>query len=143
MAKKRKGQFIDAGSIESKIVEPNEEVQREFDEAAQLGSAGHQQLTDKLRKHHSTSPELSGGDIDAAWEDADVGEESVGGENPTPDQDIVEELGRAVGLNYEDNEALHTSEKIAARDQSRWELDPASSEGYDERMKREGEYEEK
>ena len=143
MAKKRKGQFIDAGSIESKIVEPNEEVQREFDEAAQLCSTGHQQLIDKLRGHHSTSPELSGGDIDAAWEDADVGEESVGGENPTPDQDIVEELGKAVGLNYEDNEPLHTSEKIAARDQSRWELDPASSEGYDERMKREGEYEEK
>ena len=134
MAKKRKGQFIDAGSIESKIVEPNEEVQREFDEAAQLGSTGHQQLIDKLRGHHSTSPELSGGDIDAAWEDADVGEESVGGENPTPDQDIVEELGKAVGLTYEDNEPLHTSEKIEARDQSRWELDPASSEGYDERM---------
>lgn len=143
MAKKRKGQFIDAGSIESKIVEPNEEVQRKFDEAAQLGPRGHRQLTDKLREHYSTSPALSGGDIDAAWEDADVGEESVGGENPTPDQDIVEELGKAVGLTYEDNEPLHTSEKIAARDQSRWELDPASSEGYDERMKREGEYEEK
>jgi len=98
---------------------------------------------DKLREHHSTSPELLGGDIDAAWEDSDVGEESVGGENPTPDQDIVEELAKAAGLTYEDNEPLHTSEKMAARDQSRWELDPASSEGYEERMKREGEYEEK
>ena len=143
MAKTRKGQSIDAGSIESPIVAPNEEVQREFKEAAQLGSAGQQQLIDKLRERHSTSPELSGGDIDAAWEDADVGEESVGGENPTPDQDIVEELGKAMGLTYQDNEPLHTTEKIVARDQSRWELDPASSEGYEERMKREGEYEEK
>ena len=67
----------------------------------------------------------------------------MGGESPTPGQDIAEELGRAVWLSYEDNEPLHTNEKIAARDQSRWELDPASSEGYEERMKREGEYEEK
>lgn len=100
-------------------------------------------MIDKLRGHHSTSPTLSGGDIDAAWEDADVGEESVGGGNPTPDQSIVEELGEAMGLTYEDNEPLHTTEKIAARDQHRWELDPASSEGFDERMKHEGEYEDK
>lgn len=143
MAKIRKAQSIDAGKIESPIVAPNEEVQREFAEAAQLGSVGHQQLIDKLRGHHSTSPALSGGDIDAAWEDADVGEESVGGENPTPDQDIVEELGKAVGLTYQDNEPLHPNEKVAARDKSRWELDPASSEGYEERMKHEGEFEEK
>ena len=143
MAKTRKDQFLDAGRIESEIVEPNEEVQREFEEVAQLGLAGKQKLIEKLHEHHSTSPELSGGDIDAAWEDADVGEESVGGENPTPDQSIVEELGKAVGLTYEDNEPLHTSEKIKARGQSRWELDPASSEGYEERMKHEGEYEEK
>jgi hypothetical protein len=142
MAKTRNRQFIDAGRMESEIVEPNEEVQHEFDEAAQLGSAGQQQLVDKLREHHSTSPELSGGDVDAAWEDADVGEESVGGENPTPDQSDVEELGKAVGLAYQDSEPLHTSEKIEARDKSRWELDPASSEGYEGRMKREGEFEE-
>jgi hypothetical protein len=143
MAKTPKGNYIDAGRMESEIVEPNEEVQREFGEAAQLGSAGQQQLTDKSREHHSISPELSGGDIDAAWEDADMGDESVRSENPTPDQDIVEEVGKAVGLNYEDNEPLHSSEKIKARDQSRWELDPASSEGFEERMKHEGEYEEK
>jgi hypothetical protein len=39
MAKTRKAQSIDAGKIESPIVAPNEEVQREFAEAAQLGSA--------------------------------------------------------------------------------------------------------
>jgi len=143
MTKTRKNQFIDAGRMESEIIEPNEEVQREFDEAAQPGSAGQQQLIDKLREYHSASPALLGVDIDAAWEDADVGEESVGSENPPPDQDIVEELAKAVGLTYEDDEPLQTGEKIKARDQSRWELDPASSEGYEERMKREGKYEEK
>ena len=75
MARKKKEQFIDMGRVESEKFEPTEEVRTEFDEAAQLGSAG--QLIEKLRKHHSTSPALSGGDIDAAWEDADVGEESV------------------------------------------------------------------
>jgi Family of unknown function (DUF6335) len=48
----------------------------------------------------------------------------------------------ALGLTYEDNEPLNTNEKLEARDLHRWELDPASSAGYEERMKREGEYEE-
>ena len=141
MAKKKKEQFIDLGRVESEKYEPSEEVRIEFDEAAQLGSA--RQLIEKLRGRHSTSPALSGGGIDAAWEDADVGEESVGGGNPTPDQDVVDELGKAVGLIYEDSEPLHTTEKVKARDDHRWELDPASSEGFGERMKREGEYEDK
>ena len=143
MAKKEKKQFIDMGGVESEEFEPTEEVRREFDEAAKLGIAGQEQLIEKLREHHSASPALSGGDIDAAWEDADVGEESVGGGNPTPDQSVVEELGKAMGLIYEDGEPLHTTEKLEARDEHRWELDPASSEGFGERMKHEGEYEEK
>jgi len=141
MAKKKNDKFIDLGRVESEKFEPSAEVRNEFDEAAQLGSAG--QLIEKVLEHTDSSPVLSGGDIDAAWEDASVGEESVGGGNPTPDQDTVEELGKAVGLTYEDAEPLHTTEKIDARDEHRWELDPASSEGYEERMKNEGEYEEK
>lgn len=76
---------------------------------------------------------LTGGDIDAAWDQAAAGEETVGGSSPTPDQDIVDEIGRAVGLNYEDAEPLHTTEKIERRDQERWELHPASSEDFGER----------
>lgn len=143
MAKKKKEKFIDMGRVESEKFEPTEEVRNEFYEAAQLGLAGKVQLIEKLGERNSTSPALSGGDIDAAWEDAAVGEESVGGENPTPDQDIVEELGIAVGVIYEDGEPLHTTEKIEARDEHRWELNPASSAGFEERMKHEGEYEEK
>lgn len=141
MTKQKQEQLLDLGRAESEIFEPTEEVRIEFEEAAQLGSAG--QLMGKLREHHASSPTLSGGDLDAAWEDVDVGEESVGGGNPTPDQDVVDELGKAVGLIYEDGEPLHTTEKIEARDQQRWELDPASSEGFAQRMKHEGEYEEK
>jgi len=80
--------------MEKKHKEPvREEVRQEFEEAAQRGSGGPRQLREKLHQHHSTSPALSGGDVDAAWEDAAVGEESVGGANPTPDQNVVDELG--------------------------------------------------
>jgi Family of unknown function (DUF6335) len=83
----------------------------------------------------SVPPEavLAGGDIDAAWDKAAVGEETVGGSSPTPDQDIVDEIGRAVGVDYEDAEPLHPAEKLERRDDQRWELHPASSEDFTER----------
>lgn len=76
-------------------------------------------------------------DVDADWQDAiDSGEKSVGGVNPTPDQDVVEELGKAVGLTYQDREPLHSTEKIEARDREPWELNPASAEDYNEQLRR-------
>ena len=56
-----------------------------------------------------------------------------GGDNPTPDQDVVDELGRASGIVYNDSEPLHTTDKLVQRDRRRWELNPASSEDFDER----------
>lgn len=86
-------------------------------------------LAEKMREYTNTSPTLSGGDVDAAWEDADdVGEEAVGGGNPTPDQSVVEELGEAMGVTFQDNEPLDFTEKMEKRDRDRWELDPASAE---------------
>ena len=41
-----------------------------------------------------------------------------------------DEIGRAVGVQYEDNEELKGEAKIAERDRNRWELDPASAEDY-------------
>ncbi len=76
---------------------------------------------------------LSGGDIDAAWDEASGGEETVGGSTPTPDQDIVDEIGRAVGVDYEDSEPLDPEAKIERRDENRWELHPASSEDFAQR----------
>ena len=77
---------------------------------------------------------LSGGDVDASRNGTDAGEEAVGGSSPTPDQDIVEELGKAAGITYEDAEPLRFGDKMADRDAQRWELNPASSEGYQERL---------
>jgi hypothetical protein len=77
---------------------------------------------------------LSGGDVDAAWDQADAGEETVGGSNPTPDQNVVDDLGRAAGITYSDTEPLRPDEKVAVRDEKRWEVDPASAEDYEERQ---------
>lgn len=74
----------------------------------------------ELEQHNSLSPSLTGGDIDAAWQDANAsGEETVGGCVSTPDQDVVDELGTGAGLTYQDDEPLDY-------DRSRWVLDPAS-----------------
>jgi hypothetical protein len=111
----------------------DEEIAETFEERQKLASGGRDALSEELDEHASKDPDLAGGDIDAAWEDADVaGEEGVGGTAPTPDQDVVDELGEAVGLTYEDDEPLQTEEKFRQRDRDRWELDPASAEDAEE-----------
>jgi hypothetical protein len=83
------------------------------------------------KEHTETSPAMTGGDVDADWEDAyAVGDEAPGGDNPTPDQDIVDEIGAALGVTYQDDEELKAADKIIERDRHRWELDPASAEDY-------------
>lgn len=107
-------------------------VEEEFAERQDL-AAGRDQLQEDLKAHQGVSPDLSGDDLDAAWQDAiQAGDEAVGGSAPTPDQDRVDELGEAVGLSYEDDEPLQTEEKFLKRDRERWELDPASDEQYQE-----------
>lgn len=82
----------------------------------------------------STSPLLAAGDLDARWQEAEaVGDETAGASNPTPDQEVVDEIGKAIGITYGDEEELRVGGKEAERDQHRWELDPASSEDYRER----------
>jgi len=108
----------------------DQQPKEEFSGSVDFGGSSINHLADKLREHTDASPILSGGDIDAAWEDADIGAESVGGSNPTPDQDEVDELGRAMGVTFEDNEPLDFSEKLEKRDRDRWELNPASAEDF-------------
>lgn len=93
--------------------------------------SGRSALQHARRERTETSPVMTGGDVDADWEDAyAVGDEAPGGDNPTPDQDRVDDIGRAMGIEYADNEELKASDKIADRDRHRWELDPASAEDY-------------
>jgi hypothetical protein len=106
----------------------------DFDRSASAARSGRRELREKYDEHTETSPAMTGGDVDADWESAySVGDEAPGGDNPTPDQDLVDDIGRAVGVEYQDNEELKGEAKIAKRDRNRWELDPASSDDWDER----------
>jgi hypothetical protein len=107
------------------------EVLADFAERQELDTGAHL-LRRRLDEYHSLSPDISAGDVDAAWDNAEVGEETVGGTAPTPDQDRVDEIGEAAGLTYEDDEPLHTGDKLAERDRHRWELNPESAEDEDE-----------
>jgi hypothetical protein len=84
-------------------------------------------LAQRLRNNTAASPRDAGGDLDAAWEDVnDSGSETVAGDNPTPDQSIVEENASAIGVTYEDNEELEFIDKIERRDRDRFELEESS-----------------
>ena len=106
----------------------------DFDRSASAARSGRRELRERYAEHTETSPAMTGGDVDADWESAySVGDEAPGGDNPTPDQDLVDDIGRAVGVEYQDNEELKGEAKISKRDRNRWELDPASSDDWDER----------
>jgi hypothetical protein len=52
-----------------------------------------------------------------------VGDETPGGSASTPDQSLVDEIGRVYGLQEEDEGELHAAgEVLARRDRWRWEL---------------------
>lgn len=91
-----------------------------------------EQLAQRLRNNTAASPRDAGGDLDATWEDVnDSGSETVAGDNPTPDQSLVEENASAIGVTYEDNEELEFIDKIERRDRDRYELDENSKASED------------
>jgi hypothetical protein len=92
------------------------------------------QLSGRAERSDSDRTALSGGDPDVSSQGIDAGTETPGGSNPTPDQDLVDEVGAAAGMTYQDNEPLDFGEKATARDEARWELNPASAEDYQERQ---------
>lgn len=99
-------------------------------------AAGSEKLADRMRENTNTDPSLSAGDVDARWEDADsTGDEAIAGSAPTPGQSDVDAMGKGMGVQYQDNEPLKLGDKERKRDDERWELDPASSEGYQERRR--------
>jgi hypothetical protein len=98
---------------------------------ASAARSGRAELRDKISKHTSTGPALTAGDVDADWEAAEsIGDEAPGGDNPTPDQDVVDDIGRALGVEYDDDEELQGGDEIAGRDRHRWELDPDSKDDF-------------
>lgn len=84
-------------------------------------------LAQRLRNNTAASPSDTGGDLDADWEDVnESGSETAAGDNPTPDQSLVEENAAAMGVSFEDNEELEFIDKIEKRDRDRFELEESS-----------------
>ena len=110
---------------------PDDDVRELMDEEIAHAPQAPGELAQRLKIHHSTSPKLSGGDIDANWEESnDDGSESFGGHNPTPDQSDVEENAHAMGIDFQDNEPLNFEKKIGIRDKNRFELREGSRNKY-------------
>lgn len=82
-------------------------------------------LLREVLDHHETGPAVSAGDLDADWQRAQSsGEEAAGGSVSTPDQDVVDEIGHALGVEQPSTAPLRTSEEILKdRDRRYWELD--------------------
>jgi hypothetical protein len=96
-----------------------------------LAETGRRLVEREFEKYHSVSPELTAGDVDARWQEAeDSGAETPGGHVATPDQDNVDEIGRAVGMEFQDNQELSSPwEILSRRDRRRWEMDKRSADG--------------
>ena len=109
----------------------------DLDRHASAARTGRAEMREALAEHTETGPRLTGGDVDADRESAfSTGDEAPGGDMPTPDQDVVEEIGASLGVQYNDDEELKAVDKIEERDRHRWELDPASSDDYRDRNKK-------
>ena len=103
--------------------------------ARRRGAATHVvDLAAEMSHHAETSPRLSGGDVDANWVGAyDSGDEAVGGSVATPDQDVVDEIGEALGVPQAPDEEVHTSEEILGeRDRYRWRLEREAADDEEE-----------
>jgi Family of unknown function (DUF6335) len=89
-------------------------------EVENRGAAG--ELLRLVEERPETGPALSGGDIDADWQRGQSsGEETVGGSVATPDQDVVDEIGRALGVEQAPDAPVRASVDIlSARDRDYW-----------------------
>jgi hypothetical protein len=96
-----------------------------------LGEIGRRLVEREFEKYHSVGQELTAGDVDARWQEAeDSGAETPGGHVTTPDQDNVDEIGRAVGMEFQDNQELCAPDEVLSRrDRRRWEMDKRSADG--------------
>ena len=82
-------------------------------------------LLREVLEHHETGPAASAGDLDADWQRAQSsGEEAAGGSVSTPDQDRVDDIGHALGVEQPSTAPLRSSEEmLEERDRRYWELE--------------------
>lgn len=125
MSKKRPNDFEYLSNNPDYVPDPD--IEKFMEEEITRAPKDPELLAHRLRNNTAASPRDAGGDLDASWEDVnESGSESVSGDNPTPDQSLVEENANAVGVSFEDNEELEFIDKIERRDRERFELDQRS-----------------
>lgn len=97
----------------------------------ELAETGRILVEREFEKYYAVRPEMTAGDFGASWQEAEeTGAESPGGHVTTPDQENVDEIGRAVGMEFQDNQELCAPEEVLSRrDRRRWELDKRSADG--------------
>ena len=79
----------------------------DLDRRPSAARTGRAEMEERLQEHTAAGPDLTAGDVDADWEAAySTGDETPGGDMPTPDQAVVAEIGTAIGVEYADNEEL-------------------------------------
>ena len=111
---------------------PDPEIEEFMEEEIAHAPKDPELLAQRLHNNTAASPRDSGGDVDAAWEDVnESGSETFAGDSPTPDQSMVEENARAIGVSFEDNEELDFLDKIERRDRDRYELEEQSKASED------------
>ena len=122
----KKGEDFDYLANDPNYV-PDPEIEEFMEQEIHRAPKDPELLAHRLRNNTAASPRDAGGDLDADWEDVNAsGSETVAGDNPTPDQSLVEENASAIGVSYEDNEELEFIDKIEKRDRDRFELDENS-----------------
>lgn len=91
--------------------------------ARRAGAAKAADAVDAMPLHVVPPAILTGGDVDTDQQRAaDSGDEAVGGSVATPDQDVVDELGRALGVEQAPDEEVRTAgEILRERDRHRWQ----------------------
>src|SRR5919108_3900828 len=125
MAKKQADEFEYLSNNPNYVPDP--EIEEFMEQEISRAPKDPDLLAQRIRNNTAASPRDAGGDLDAAWEDVnDSGTETISGDNPTPDQSIVEENASAMGVSFEDNEELDFIDKIEKRDRDRFELEESS-----------------
>ena len=106
---------------------PDPEIEEFMEEEIAHAPKDPELLAQRLHNNTAASPGDAGGDVDAAWEDVnESGSETFAGDSPTPDQSMVEENAKAMGVSLEDNEELDFLGKLERRDRDRYELEEQS-----------------
>ena len=78
---------------------PDPEIEEFMEEEISRAPKDPELLAHRLRNNTAASPSDAGGDLDATWEEVNQsGSETVAGDNPTPDQSLVEENAKALGV---------------------------------------------